>query len=52
MDAILNALPSAAETVSDLLSQLFSSGIGLIVVPFLLIELVILVFKTVRGSGK
>lgn len=52
MQDIINAFPEAAGQVSDMISALFSSGVALIIVPFVLIELVVLVLKGVRGNDK
>lgn len=52
MQQIFDALPAAAAEVSDLIDLTFSSGIALIVVPFILIELIGLVYKVVRGHDK
>lgn len=49
MQDIIDALPAAAAQLSDMIGLLFSSGIALIVVPLILIELIMLVFKVVRG---
>ncbi len=50
MQDILNALPEAATQVSAMITSLFSSGIGLIVVPFLLVEGIILVYQVLKGK--
>lgn len=50
MEEIINAFPGAASEASDMVSLLFSSGIAIIIVPFVLVELIVLVFKVVRGS--
>lgn len=49
MQEIFDALPAAASQLSDIINDLFTSGVALIVVPFIFIELVVLVFKVVRG---
>lgn len=52
MQQIFDALPLAAEQVSNLITLTFTSGIALIVIPFILIELISLVYKVVRGHDK
>lgn len=52
MQDIINAFPDAAVQLSDMITVLFSSGIALIIVPIVLIELIVLVFRGVRGNGK
>lgn len=46
---IIDALPAAAEQLSNLLTFLFTSQIAIIVVPFLLIDLIALVLLVFRG---
>lgn len=50
MEAILDAFPDAALQISNMISALFASGVAIIIVPFVLIELIVLVFKVVRGK--
>lgn len=52
MQDILDAFPDAAIQVSTMITALFTSGLGYIVVPFLLFELIVLVFAAVRGAKK
>lgn len=52
MEDIINALPDAAVQLSNMVTAMFTSGVALIIVPFVLIELVVLVFSVVRGGKK
>lgn len=49
MQNIIDSLPDAATQLSNLIELAFSSGIALVVVPLILIELIVLVFQVVRG---
>lgn len=51
MQDIFDALPAAASQLSDFIDLLFSSGIALIVVPFIFIELLAFVYKMMRGRN-
>lgn len=51
MENIINALPEAAVQLSNMISAIFASGVGFIIVPFVFIELVVLVFRVVRGKN-
>lgn len=49
MQNIFDALPDAASQLSDIITLTFTSGIAWLIVPFVFVELVILVFHVVRG---
>lgn len=50
MEDIINAFPEAATQISNMVSALFASGIATIIVPFVLVELIVLVFGVIRGG--
>lgn len=52
MQDIIDAFPEAAIQISNMITALFASGLGYIVVPFIFVELAVLVFRGVRGRDK
>lgn len=51
MQDIINAFPDAAFQISNMVSALFSSGLGYIIVPFVFLELAFMVFKAFRAKN-